>query len=178
MGKEQGGEGDDGTIFQRGDYITIRRDPTSVVAEFGGVAELVFVAPTGAGSTYQWFREGEALVDGPTPHGSLITGVNTPVLVVLSTRDEDEARYTCVAMGPCGSLMSKPAWIYVGEAPPCPGDVDGDGVVAFSDLNAVLAAYGATTGEPHYNALADFDGDGDVDFGDLNTVLALYGTTC
>ena len=59
----------------------------------------------------------------------------------------------------------------------CPGDVDGDGDTDLSDLAALLAAYGSTTGDPSYNPDADFDGDGDVDLSDLAFLLADYGCT-
>lgn len=48
-----------------------------------------------------------------------------------------------------------------------PGDVDGDGLVGFSDLLAVLASWGKCGGCP-----ADLDGNGTVDFSDLLSVLA------
>ncbi len=54
-----------------------------------------------------------------------------------------------------------------------PGDTNGDGEVNFTDLNAVLAAYGQT-GEPGFSG-ADLDGDGQVGFADLNVVLANFG---
>ncbi len=53
-----------------------------------------------------------------------------------------------------------------------PGDVNGDGVVNFADLNIVLSNFGQTgAGLP-----GDADGDGDVDFADLNIVLSNFGT--
>ncbi len=55
------------------------------------------------------------------------------------------------------------------------GDINGDGVVNFTDLNGVLGSFGAT-GAPGFNP-ADVDNDGDVDFTDLNTVLANFGAT-
>ncbi len=59
-------------------------------------------------------------------------------------------------------------------APPCPGDVDGDGEVGFNDLNLLLGEYGQSGA----GLSGDLDGDGDVDFADLNTVLGAYGTGC
>jgi hypothetical protein len=51
-----------------------------------------------------------------------------------------------------------------------PGDVDGDNVVDFMDLNLVLSSFGM--GGP---CLAgDLNADESVDFGDLNTVLSAY----
>lgn len=49
------------------------------------------------------------------------------------------------------------------------GDVDCDGVVGFSDLLAVLAAWGSCPDCP-----ADLDGNGEVDFDDLLTLLVLF----
>lgn len=54
----------------------------------------------------------------------------------------------------------------------CPGDVDGNGVVNFLDLNTVLSNYGQTTPE------GDLNGDGVVNFLDLNTVLSGFGIGC
>ena len=53
------------------------------------------------------------------------------------------------------------------------GDLDGDGCVDLSDLAALLAEYGCTSG-----CAADLDGDGDVDLSDLAGLLADYGLGC
>jgi len=47
-----------------------------------------------------------------------------------------------------------------------PGDINGDGVVSFADLLAVISAWGPCEG-----CLADIDGDGVVGFSDLLSVL-------
>jgi hypothetical protein len=59
-------------------------------------------------------------------------------------------------------------------ADPCPGDTNGDNIVNFADLNAVLSAFGQSgAGLP-----ADLNGDGVVNFSDLNAVLSAFGTGC
>lgn len=58
----------------------------------------------------------------------------------------------------------------------CPGDTNGDDVVNFLDLNAVLSAFGQS-GAPGFSG-ADLDGNGVVNFLDLNAVLSAYGTSC
>jgi hypothetical protein len=66
------------------------------------------------------------------------------------------------------------ALVLLGIAPPCLGDTNGDGVVNFTDLNAVLADFGISgAGLP-----GDANGDGIVDFADLNLVLSNFGDTC
>lgn len=58
------------------------------------------------------------------------------------------------------------------DAPPgVVGDVNNDGIVDFSDLNAVLSQFGLSGA----GLLGDWDGDGMVDFSDLNAVLANFG---
>ncbi len=59
--------------------------------------------------------------------------------------------------------------VTVAGDPGVPGDVNGDGTVDFSDLLAVLAAWGPCDGCPE-----DVDGSGAVDFTDLLAVLAAF----
>ncbi len=53
---------------------------------------------------------------------------------------------------------------------PCPEDLDGNGQVDFSDLLAVLSAFGDCDACPE-----DLDGSGAVDFADLLAVLSAFG---
>jgi hypothetical protein len=58
----------------------------------------------------------------------------------------------------------------------CPGDANGDNQVNFTDLNAVLSAFGQS-GAPGFSG-ADLNNDGIVNFVDLNTVLSAFGSSC
>ncbi|MBL0922202.1 MAG: hypothetical protein IBJ10_08760 [Phycisphaerales bacterium] len=58
--------------------------------------------------------------------------------------------------------------------PSCPGDTNGDLVVDFADLNAVLGNFN----QSGPGLVGDFDNDGDVDFGDLNVVLSAFNQPC
>ncbi|MBX3353303.1 MAG: S8 family serine peptidase [Phycisphaeraceae bacterium] len=57
---------------------------------------------------------------------------------------------------------------------PCPGDIDGDRVVNFADLNAVLDAFG----QSGQGLAPDLNSSGVVDFADLNIVLTNFGGVC
>ncbi len=56
------------------------------------------------------------------------------------------------------------------ESEACYADLDGDDIVGFTDLSALLAAWGTDPGGP-----PDFDGDGNVGVSDLLILLANWG---
>lgn len=60
----------------------------------------------------------------------------------------------------------------------CPGDADGNGAVGQADLGILLAAFGSTPGDAHYNAAADFDFDDAVGQSDLGILSSAFGTSC
>jgi probable HAF family extracellular repeat protein len=59
---------------------------------------------------------------------------------------------------------------------PCPGDLDGDGVVALGDLTILLSNFGTLSGATEGDG--DLNGDGAVELTDLAGLLSLFGTTC
>lgn len=61
-------------------------------------------------------------------------------------------------------------------APPCPGDLNGDGQIALNDLTTLLSNFGTPSGATPDDG--DIDDDGDVDLTDLATLLSVFGTTC
>lgn len=74
-------------------------------------------------------------------------------------------------------LHDGPAWrneLPDPDAPECIGDADGNGDVGFSDLSALLAAWGMCPAAPAPCPM-DLDQDGDVDFGDLTALLGAWG---
>ncbi len=59
----------------------------------------------------------------------------------------------------------------IDDGPSCPGDVDGNGSVEFTDLVSLLSAWGSScTGCPE-----DVDGSGTVEFSDLVGLLSAFG---
>lgn len=61
-------------------------------------------------------------------------------------------------------------------APPCVGDVDGNGAVDLSDLTQLLSNFGTSSGATAEQG--DLDADGDVDLSDLTLLLANFGVSC
>lgn len=62
--------------------------------------------------------------------------------------------------------------------PVCPLDLDGDGMIALGDVQAMLASYGACDGDAAFNPAADITNDGCIGIGDLGELLATFGQTC
>lgn len=58
----------------------------------------------------------------------------------------------------------------------CPGDTNGDNLVNFGDLNAVLSQFGFIGLPGDFSG--DVNGDGLVNFSDLNIVLSAFGGGC
>ncbi|MCP3906185.1 MAG: hypothetical protein GY715_21380, partial [Planctomycetes bacterium] len=52
----------------------------------------------------------------------------------------------------------------------CPADLNGNDVVDFADILAILGAWGPCPGCPE-----DLDGSGDVGFGDVLVVIGSWG---
>jgi hypothetical protein len=61
---------------------------------------------------------------------------------------------------------------------PCPGDTNGDRMVASDDLQALLDAWGASQLDAHYNPAADFDLNGEIESADLQVLLDFWSHTC
>ncbi len=72
-----------------------------------------------------------------------------------------------------GDLLYANALCFVAASAGCPGDTNGDNIVNFADLNAVLADFGNSG-----DLAGDVDGDGTVNFADLNLVLSAFGSEC
>lgn len=66
----------------------------------------------------------------------------------------------------------------VNVRPPCPGDINMDGVVDLIDLTLGLSAFGSHFGEAGYNTQADMDKDGLIGLSDLTGWLSAFGTVC
>ena len=53
----------------------------------------------------------------------------------------------------------------------CPGDLNGDSQVNFSDLQVLLSAWGLSEA-------GDLNNDGETDFSDLQILLSTWGNDC
>lgn len=73
-----------------------------------------------------------------------------------------------------GVMEADFALVVSGGVGSCPGDVTGDRIVNFADLNVVLSQFG----QVGVGLQGDVNGDGVVNFGDLNIILSNFGLVC
>lgn len=74
-----------------------------------------------------------------------------------------------------GGALALKGGFWSGVRPPCPEDLNADGVVDLPDLAILLSHYGQSGVPP---ADGDLNGDGIIDLQDLAELLANYGFVC
>jgi len=127
------------------------------------------VVATGA-TTFQWRKDGTALVD--SEH---VSGSTTAFLNVMNAQRDDEGIYDVIVGNACGESASDPAPVNV--RPPCPADIDGSGAVNVTDLLLVINLWGPCAGQ--FCQIADIvppTGNGIVNVDDLLGVINMWGT--
>jgi hypothetical protein len=120
-----------------------------------------------------WRRNGVALNDGPTGHGSTISGAHASTLTISNADSADAGSYDCQFSGVCGSITSAAATLTINNC--CAGDIDNDTNVDIDDLVVCITSWGNCPSPPA-NCLADVNGTAAVDIDDLVVVITGWGT--
>jgi trimeric autotransporter adhesin len=151
----------------------IAQQPSSQTVDCGqNVAFSIQPAVGYTGLTFVWRKDGVPLGNGPTPHGSIISGATTAQLSIASVSSDDAGAYTCSVSNSCGSETSFAATLTIGEC--CAADVDGSGAVDVDDLIAVILAWGDCPAPPAA-CDADVNDSSAVDVDDLIAVILAWG---
>ena len=146
-----------GQQFTPGEQVEIRWSTD----DREGVANVDILLSIDGGATFPTTIASATADDGSHLWTVPDTGSSNAIVRVLARGDDNDT----------GFDDSDEVFAILGD---CEGDTNGDGVVNFTDLNTVLAAFGQTgAGLP-----ADLNGDGVVNFNDLNEVLAAFGDNC
>lgn len=124
-------------------------------------ATLTSAAIGGGTITYQWYRDGQPINDGPTGWGSELSGTQTNTLRIDSTAESDAADYFVEATNSCGTTVSDTAALSVRITPALPTNW----------TVTVLHPSWATEGS------RVFDVEGGQQFGAATKRIPLYGTT-
>ncbi|MCA8974409.1 MAG: immunoglobulin domain-containing protein, partial [Planctomycetes bacterium] len=99
---------------------TVIQQPMANTAFRGGSAGFAVAVGGTSPFTYRWHKDGSALTDGPTPHGSTIAGAGTDQLAILGLHPNDAGNYSCVIGNACGSTISNSATLTIALPPVLP----------------------------------------------------------
>lgn len=125
---------------------------------------------------------GNNLSGGVSITGGTADGKNNVEMVILNSPPVGtwtaRVKGTNVPTGPQGYAVVITGDVVDVAAPPCVGDIDGNGGRDLGDLGVILASYSACIGDGNYNAAADLDANGCIDLSDLGTLLAVFGQLC
>jgi trimeric autotransporter adhesin len=157
------------SLFAAGSLTRVAGRPSPGIARWTNGSPTVLVRPhpvpwvagsdvelSGAGylegaTIFRWRRNGGELLDGPTPHGSLIGGSSTRTLVIQNVGPEDAGLYELIAENACGSGISNAAQAVV-IAPPCYANCDGstvEPVLNVDDFTCFINEFAAAQVLPH-----------------------------
>jgi autotransporter-associated beta strand protein len=152
--------------FVPGGAPWIARNPSSQTAACGGNINLsIQPAPGYQDLAFVWRKDGLVLSDGPTGHGSIISGADSATLTIAPAGADDAGAYRCVVLNGCGSAASSTANVTVSE---CQGDCNGDGQVDLDDFGYFGACMdGPAFGTANGCQCLDLDGDEGVTLADF-----------
>jgi hypothetical protein len=133
-----------------------------------GVAHTFTAVHSGIGPfSFVWKKNGVALSNGTTAHGSVIAGATTSALSISNLRIGDNGNYTCEITNSCGTVATDAANMRV-----CIADFNCDGEVDFFDYLDFTAAFAEGS------LSAEFNDDGVVDFFDYLDFVDAFAAGC
>ncbi len=161
------------SIYQRVRPIDALFPPTSTIVPLNATLTVTPVRPQSHALTIQWYIDGQP-IPGAHAESLALASINIPQGAdTVSVKVWDD---TPMVRNPSARelwLSQTAQWSLI--QPPCPADINGDGVVNFPDLNILLIYFGQPV---TLGVRGDINGDGVVDFLDLNILLASFGQVC
>jgi hypothetical protein len=115
----------------------IFREPANRAVRPGETCSLSILAYGADPLTYRWRRGGIELSDGPTGHGSVISGATTATLSITGCAELDEGSYECIVSTVCGSVTSAAGVLTV----LCTADFNADGMTMSQDFFDYVTAF-------------------------------------
>ena len=143
--------------------LWIAVQPQDAIASVDDMAVLSLTVASGYSQlSYGWRRDDQSLADGPTIHGSVLSGAATPDLTIANVQQQDAGVYHCVIAHPCGNVVSSTATLTLSAA--CSSaDFNNDGDSATdADIEAFFACLAGDCCAACWHLGADFNGDGDA----------------
>lgn len=154
----------------------------------GGATLPVIIESRAIGSTGAWadqsacFTAGREAGASPSPNIIALYPIrNLPggYTYRITPRRTGSAALTCdLGLSPNPAVASEPSEYAFNITGGCSGDADGNLAVNFSDIAALLAAWGSSPGSGACLSTTDVNADGVINFSDVALVLASWGASC
>lgn len=131
--------------------------------------------------TYQWFKDGTAILPGTTAWGSVVHSVDQPSLVISNASAGDDGTYVCRVSNACGSTDSVAVTLSVRFGEPCEADYNNDGLVDILDLLDFIGDFAACEqASPPCGAFGepDLNRDGIIDILDFLQFADAFASGC
>ncbi|MFZ4576624.1 MAG: immunoglobulin domain-containing protein, partial [Phycisphaerales bacterium] len=141
------------------DSVTVNQAPAAVNGCIGGTLQFTVGAGGEPPLTYQWRRNGVALVNGTQPTDAVVSGAGTATLLISNCTTVEAGAYDCVVSNSCGSVISPAA-----AASLCPADFNCDGALDSDDVIAFFSRWDSALPQGDVNADGAVDSDDVVDF--------------
>ena len=129
-------------------------EPSSRTVWLEQVVELASAFAGNGPMTFQWFRDGAPLADGPAPGGGTIAGALTDTLTLSSVGGADAGAYVCAATNPCGTTDTTPAVVAVRTPAPRPAAWS---VIRLHPAGAISSVANATDGTTHLGQIGSIE---------------------
>jgi hypothetical protein len=101
------------SVYDADALPAVSAQPVPVAINAGQNANFMVAALSASPMSYQWRRDAEPLIDGPTASGSAITGAASPTLAIASAQAADAGHYDCIITNGCGGIASASAELII-----------------------------------------------------------------
>ncbi len=161
-------------VYQFARPIDALSPPVATTLTPSSIVSVTPLQPVGHSLSIQWLLNNNPIPNATTPSLNL-AAVSLPAgNSTLSVRVRDDTPLVRSPTARAQWLTQTASWT-VAAPITCPGDVNGDRVVNFFDLNILLGHFGQTVTA---GTLGDLNNDARVDFLDLNILLSFFGAAC
>ncbi|MCP5533999.1 MAG: immunoglobulin domain-containing protein [Akkermansiaceae bacterium] len=136
---------------------SIFNEPSNTIVHSGDTATFVAIANGTSPLTYVWHKDGSPVSNGPTAHGSVISGAGTAYLSIAGAKLGDAGVYHVVVSNSVDTTTSATATLTVNQEPGITTPPD-TAIVSVDEEHTLTAGYASAFPPPTYQWQMSTDG--------------------